>query len=144
MAASAVLGDGRILIVGGYDKPMMPGAKASPLCSAVIFDPRTNTWFEAASMRLPRARHSAVALEDGRVAVLGGVGITPTASVEIYDPMTDTWAAGDSLAQPRYDHSAVRDGDLIYIFGGSSQGMLSTVERYNALASRANPRGRKV
>jgi hypothetical protein len=128
MAASAVLGDGRILIAGGYDRPWTGGDSPLALSSAVIFDPRSGTYSNAAPMLVPRARHAAVALRDGRVAVLGGIGLAPTASVEVYDPSTDTWQVSAPLAQPRYDHTAAYDGNAVYVIGGSAQAMLSSVE----------------
>ncbi len=141
MAASAVLGDGRILVTGGYDRPLAENATPSPLNSAMILDPRTGKWSNAAPMRSHRARHAAVALLDGRIAVLGGLGMNPTASVEIYDPRTNTWEAGIPLAQPRYDHSAVIDGTNIYVLGGSSNSMLSSTEIYQTQTTRTTNRG---
>lgn len=129
MAASAVLEDGRILVMGGYDRPWSgDGPAPTPLRSAAIYDPRTGQWRSAAPMAIPRARHAAAALSDGRVAVVGGMSMNPTASVEIYDPATNTWNAAAPLAQPRYDHSAVFDGMRIYVLGGSGQIMLSSIE----------------
>lgn len=129
MAASALLGDGRILVMGGYDRPWSgEGPAPTPLRSAAIYDPNTGKWRSAAPMGTPRARHAAVALEDGRVAVMGGMSMNATASVEFYDPVANAWSAGSPLAQPRYDHSAVSDGPRIYVLGGSGQIMLSSIE----------------
>ncbi|AIE87906.1 Kelch repeat-containing protein [Fimbriimonas ginsengisoli] len=130
MAASAMLGDGRVLITGGYDRPWSDSGPPSALSSAMILDPGSGQLVGVAPMSVPRARHAAVALPDGRVAVLGGVGNRATASVEIYDPRTDSWQVGESLDQPRYDHTAVSDGQNVYILGGSSQSMVSGIEVY--------------
>lgn len=128
MAAAAVLGDGRILITGGYDRPIGPGDTPNALASTVIYDPSTGKYTNGAPLLVPRARHAAVALRDGRIAVLGGIGQVPTASVEVYDPGTGTWSVSAPLAQPRYDHVAVYDGNTVFVFGGSAQGMLSSAE----------------
>ena len=128
MAAAAMLGDGRILITGGYDTPWIGKQEPRAMSSAVIFDPHTGEYTVAAQMRVPRARHAAIALRDGRVAVLGGVGLSPTASVEVYDPASNTWQVSAPLAQPRYDHVAVYDGNTVYVLGGSAQSMLASVE----------------
>jgi len=130
MAAAATLADGRILVTGGYDQPWTDEITPSPLNSAMLYDPRNGTWTTAAPMMTPRARHAAVTLPDGRVAVIGGMGLSATASVEIYDARTNQWRSAPSLAQPRYDHSAVLDGGNIYVLGGSAASMLSSVELY--------------
>jgi len=79
-------------------------------------------------MSIPRARHAAIALADGRVVVLGGWSLQATASVEVYDPTEDCWSPGPSLAQPRYDHDAVSDGTNIFVIGGISRNICSNVE----------------
>lgn len=128
MAASVMLSDGRILISGGYDRPWTNGVAPLAMNSVIIFDPRREMWSQATPMAIRRARHTAVLLQDGRVAVLGGLGTIPTASVEIYDPGSDTWQTADPMAQPRFDHTAVSDGLTVYVLGGSSQSMLAGVE----------------
>lgn len=142
MSATAMLADGRILVTGGYDRPSTQDGVSSPLNSVMLLDPRTGEWTHVAPMLTPRARHAAVRLANGKIAVLGGLGMNPTASVEIYDPLTDTWEAGKPLAQPRFDHNAVSDGTDVYVLGGSSNGMLSSVEIYQAQPARSALRGR--
>jgi N-acetylneuraminic acid mutarotase len=128
MAAAASLGDGRILITGGYDRPFTARTSPNALSSVVAYNPTTGEYANAAPMLVARARHSAVTLRDGRVAVIGGVGKNPTASIEVYDPSTDSWTVSSPLSQPRYDHVAVYDGNTVLVFGGSGQSMLSSVE----------------
>jgi len=71
-------------------------------------------WTRVRPMHDPRARHSSVALDDGRVMVVGG---GPTGA-EIYDPATDTWSIA---AQPPGDFvgsAAVRlDGGQVLVVG---------------------------
>ncbi len=128
MAAAAALGDGRVLVTGGFDQPFKYGESPRALNTALIYNPRTGEFTSAAPMKVPRARHAAVALRDGRVAVIGGTSQQPTSSVEVYDPATDTWINSQPLAQPRYDHVAVYDGDNVYVIGGTSLSMVSSVE----------------
>jgi N-acetylneuraminic acid mutarotase len=135
MAAAAALGDGRILVTGGYDRPWKDGVTSGALNSAMIYDPANGQWLVAASMSTPRARHAAVALADGRVAVLGGISMNATASVEIYDPAKNTWTVAAPLSQPRYDHSATVSGGQLLVIGGSSQSMLSSHETYDPTAT---------
>lgn len=61
------LPDGRALVTGGYD------ANSHALASAEIYDPATAQWTLIAPMMQPRARHGAIALDDGTVVVCGGV-----------------------------------------------------------------------
>ena len=128
LAASAILGDGRILIAGGYDRPWTSGITPQPLRSVVIYDPSSGTSLAAAPLSVPRARHAAVSLGDGRVAVIGGMGLTATATIEVYDPAANAWRFAKPLSQPRYDHSAVSDGSTITVLGGSGQSTMSIVE----------------
>lgn len=128
MGAAAALGDGRILVTGGYDRQWSEDFAPTALRSVGIFDPRTGQWSMVAPMNSPRARHAAVSLADGRVAVIGGIAQNVTASVEVYDPAKNAWTNANPLEQPRFDHSAVADGDSVYVLGGSSQGVRSGVE----------------
>ncbi len=128
MSAAAVLGDGRVLVTGGFDKPFAKGESPRALNTALIYSPQTGEFTSAAPMKVPRARHAAVALSDGRVAVVGGTSQQPTSSVEVYDPASDTWTNSQPLAQPRYDHVAVCDGNSVYVIGGTSLSMVSSVE----------------
>ncbi|HWD38819.1 MAG TPA: kelch repeat-containing protein [Fimbriimonas sp.] len=142
MAAAAVLLDGRVLVTGGYDQPDTGRSAPNALCSAMIFDANNGRWTEVASMNSPRARHAAVTLRDGRVAVLGGMGMVPMSSIEVYDPNTDSWQVTGSLAQPRYDHMAVTDGYHVYVLGGSSQSIATSVETFhvdNAFSTSPQP-----
>lgn len=77
-AGSAVLQNGKVLIVGGYN------AKEGPLATAELFNPETNT-FEAVASKLTEERDSPVAatLTDGRVLVVGGSSALPTYSTKV-------------------------------------------------------------
>lgn len=128
MAASAPLGDGRLLITGGYDQPWIEGRTLFALASAMIFDPSSQTFQNVAPMLLPRARHAAASLGDGRIVVIGGISSKPTGAVEIYDPTTNMWSPSKPLANARYDHVATSDGSAVIVMGGSSQAIASSIE----------------
>lgn len=70
--AAALLQDGRVLVVGGYDGE-------TPLASAAVYDPAQNSWMTVAPMSAPRFSPAMVAVPDGRVLVVGG-DIQATAS----------------------------------------------------------------
>jgi hypothetical protein len=88
----AALGDGRILVVGGFDGANnIPGA-----ADANIFDPATQHWTSVPKMAYRRWYPTATALPDGRVLVTSGAktcyGFSCLADVpEIYNPVSNTW-----------------------------------------------------
>jgi len=84
-STATLLLDGSVLIAGGYlAGPGMPHTTAT----AERYDPESGSWTPTASMFGPRARHTAVLLEDGTVLVVGGEpGLaTSLVSSELYDP----------------------------------------------------------
>lgn len=128
LSAAALLPDGRIVVTGGFSQPFDQRRSVMPLNSVIMLDPVTGTLSLLAPMSIPRARHAAVTLADGRVVVTGGCSLQSTASVEIYDPVEDCWYPGQPLSQPRYDHDAVTDGFNIFVIGGFSSNIRSNVE----------------
>src|SRR5438094_1328428 len=122
-AATVALQDGRLLITGG-DAPDATGNSVA-LASAEVFDASGN-FTAAAPMNYARTKHTAVALQDGRVLVAGGIGGGGTAidSAEIYDPVANTWTVTGSLKVARSGHTAslLADGTVI-IAGGDNAGV---------------------
>jgi hypothetical protein len=116
---STVLGNGRVLVAGGYT------LGDGPLASASLYDPATDTFSPTGSLTEARGEQSSTLLPDGRVLVAGG-GIagwvfpgTFLASAELYDPKTGTFEATGPLGTPREAHTAtlLRDGRVL-ITGG--------------------------
>lgn len=110
------LSNGTLLLVGGYE-----AFARVPVSSASLIDPVTGSSTPVSSLRTPRARHAAVLLSDGRVAVLGGIYMDALDTVEIFDPMTLTWSQGPSMLLARMDHSAAVVGELVFVTGGRNQ-----------------------
>ena len=96
-----LLTDGSVLIIGGHQgrRP-----RIVLYSSAIRYDPERDTWTEVGRMSVPRHKHDAVRLADGRVLVVGGTddrdsrGTYRTA--EIFNPATrrfertsDSWLA---------------------------------------------------
>ena len=131
--ASAMLPDGRILVIGGWRHSGL-SSYVPPLANVQIYDPSTNTWSEAASLKTARAQHAAVALPDGRILAAGGMNHAPLASTEIYDPSSDTWAKAAPLPQALYGHAIVAAGELVVVSGGFNQGPQANLHIYNAAA----------
>jgi hypothetical protein len=105
---ATLLGDGRVLIVGGT----VPRHSAHP--SAEIFDPVTATFRPTRAPRFFRTAHTATELADGRVLIAGGHQhlprdcpyVTNVAPTEIFDARSGAWSLGPELLQPRASHSA--------------------------------------
>jgi hypothetical protein len=84
------------------DKAILVGGSSS--ASAEIFDFATNSWTDAKPMSVPRQAHGAARLSDGRVLVVGGLGLdgkTWQKSAEIFDPKTGAWT---TVAAPAHGH----------------------------------------
>ena len=112
--ATTVLKDGRVLLTGGVLDNGSTGGKR--LADAVVFDPVSETVTPVGPMLEPRAGHSAVALSDGRVVIIGGGAGD---RVEIFDPSTETFQAAPALSRPRDGASvaALQDGNLLVVGG---------------------------
>lgn len=87
---------------------------------------------------LPRSGHTATALQNGAVLIVGGFLGSALADVQILT--TDGVFAGAPLITPRYDHSAVLlpDGRVL-VAGGRYLGPLADVEIYDPVADAWSP-----
>ncbi len=125
---ATLLSDGTVLIAGG----IADATASTVLSSAERFDPTTGTFSPTAGpMTTPRAFHTATALTDGTVLMVGGdtsssATYPQTATAERFDPATGAFAAADTLVitgNPRClgrkDQTATRlpDGTVL-IAGG--------------------------
>jgi hypothetical protein len=125
-AASALLADGRLLLIGGT-------ANGHALASAEAFG--AGGGFSAiAAMNEERSGHSATVLLDGRVLVAGGAndgGVT--ASAEVYDPASGSWSSAGVLGVARSGHSATRleDGRVLIAGGEGAAGPVASLEIYD-------------
>jgi hypothetical protein len=118
---ATALGDGRVLVVGGY----------SP--TAELYDAPTGTWRATGAPSTSRRLHTATRLTEGRVLVAGGDGTAASHSAEVYDPNTGAWAPTGALLTPRREHAAVRlkDGRVLLMGGQGDTGqVLSSAELY--------------
>jgi hypothetical protein len=108
------LGDGRVLVFGGSTSTVQP-----PF--AEIVDTRTGTASAGGWMMLPRSRHAALRMADGRVAAVGG---TQRNSIELWNPSDNTWAlSGNRMAHTREHATAsLLPGGRVLIVGGYTPG----------------------
>uniref|UniRef100_A0AAU2JY91 DUF6603 domain-containing protein n=1 Tax=Streptomyces sp. NBC_00049 TaxID=2903617 RepID=A0AAU2JY91_9ACTN len=117
---------GHVLVVGGV---LATGGAPVPLAWCERYDPGTDAWTPAASLRTPRAGHQATVLADGRILVTGGdptllpeggaVSGRSLASAELYDPQADTWKQAADMPAGRGGHRAflLRTGEVLVVGG---------------------------
>jgi hypothetical protein len=113
MHAAAPLPDGNVLVMGGLSGESFE--TMAPTASAEVWDAASGTFAAAPPMAGELTGHTASALSDGRVIV---VGYQPT--VDLWDPAAAAFSATGAPAEPRYIHTAtaLADGRLLVV-GGS-------------------------
>jgi hypothetical protein len=114
--ASAVLGDGRVLVAGGR-----PTGSREDAATVDLFDPRSGTWAEGPPMAHPREHATAVTMRDGKVLVVGGLADADRRVAELFDPAAGTWktVASSTAFRAASPGFALDDGRALFI-GGSS------------------------
>jgi len=101
-----------------------------------LFDPVARTFADAAPMTMPRSGHSATALPDGRVLLVGGsrpeTGVS-VAGAELYDPTTGrSSATGSMLTERRSPSAALLDDGRVMVAGGeNAYGIARSAEIYD-------------
>jgi len=91
------------------------------------------SFIPTAPMKVARACHTATALSDGTVLIVGGYGnnLVTHATAEIYDPLAGSFSPAGSMRVPREGHAAtlLNDGTVLITGGG--------VAAYNSVDSGA-------
>ncbi|XP_076126182.1 kelch-like protein 36 [Alosa pseudoharengus] len=111
----AVLG-GFMFTAGGSTVRDNGGDTASNLLYR--YDPRCNTWIQAASMNLRRVDFYLGAVVDCLIAVGGRNDSGALSSVEVYHPAEDYWEFVADLPKLTYGHAGSVHSGLVYISGG--------------------------
>ena len=135
--SATLLNDGRVLIVGGKEKPY------GSIPSTEVFDPGNNSWSSAGNTLNPRGEgHTSTLLNNGQVLITGG---TEDNSSELYNPDANSWEYTNSMTNARKWASAtlLTDGRVI-IAGGddssrSGSKKLNTAEIYNPSTNQWSP-----
>ena len=110
-----LLENGNLLVTGGdFKRPRGTGIANVPIRNAEIYDVPQGTWQAAEAMSETRSYHSAIALRDGSVLIIGSV------EMELYNPGANTWTSAGSLTSERgIMHSAtmLSDGRILVVGG---------------------------
>ncbi len=126
-AGSALLSDGRVMVIGGAT-----GSSSTEATATVnLYDPASGQWSAATQMLQPRAYPMVVRLVDGSVLVAGGSRDgQPLDTAERYNPNNGTWVAAGRLNVPRTQGNLIllQDGRALATGGGieGSPGWSST------------------
>jgi len=116
---ATLLGDGRVLVVGGDPSGEVTGQSAK----VELWDPATGDWRTTESLNKARAEFALVTLADGRALVIGGRNQADQSysSVYAFDPRPgkETWSKVGVLDTARTDPMAVvlADGRVL-VAGG--------------------------
>ena len=103
---ATVLPDGRVLVVGGFQRSPLLTARNS----AELYTPNATigSWaLTPQAMATARYAHTATLLPSGEVLIVGGTDSTTTySSVELYDPSTGQWTTKAPMTTARQLHTA--------------------------------------
>jgi len=139
---ATVLGDGRILIVGGLTPDAICAEPPCPVAEVEVFDPIVGETRTVDEIPGGIHEHTATLIAGGRVLITGGVdeGGALRGDAYLFDPEVEALVPTRSLGRPRAEHTAAElcDGTVLLVGGVSEEGTPLPAERYNP-ASRAIP-----
>ncbi len=141
-AQASLLGDGRVLVAGGWDGQ----GRGSTL--AEIYDPSAGIWTLTGEMTQGRQGATYTSLEDGRVLAAGGVAPEFLDSAEIYDPNFGGWSSAGDMSEPRVFHQAVLlDDGRVLVVGGrwglGEETALASAEIYDPVTNSWSSAGKQ-
>lgn len=120
---ATLLTNGDVLITGGH-RDRRENLKV--YAGAEIYDHKANQFKATGDMNIPRHKHDAVLLADGKVLINGGADKRDSlyTSAEIYDPSTSKFISISNMNFARYKHkgtSILLSNDNVLISGGSNK-----------------------
>ena len=122
VAAAAL--DGKIYVVGGFEKPSLANVLNFAITRSVeMYDPATDRW--TSKVPLPVGlHHVGIDVVDGRLYVIGGYAQSafsvwkPVATVYVYDPAADSWTERAPMPTARGALSVTEHNGKLYAIGG--------------------------
>src|SRR5919112_1527882 len=120
---TTLLPDGQVLVAGGH---VGREEDLRLYASAELYNPATGRFARADNMTMPRHKHDAVRLSDGRVLIVGGADERedprPFDTAEIYDPDTEAFRRTGNLKRARYKlrgTSVLQENGRVVVAGGA-------------------------
>ena len=140
---------GKVLVIGGRT------VQDASLFSSEVFDPARGCWEAGPASNEDRFRHTATALNDGRVLLAGGYSSKQgktLATAEIYDPAANAFTLLDAsncdsptMSDTRMDHTAtLLTGGKVLLVGGWSSVKASTVGSADIFDPTVNPETHRI
>jgi hypothetical protein len=144
---ATLLLDGKVLVAAG-------GINASGgtdvIGDAELYDPAEGTFHRSSSTASPRIFHSATLLPNGKVLLVGGLGLSGTNAItlktaDIYDPNLDSFTATGEMTSARQGHTItlLKNGKVL-VAGGKSDAFLATAEIYDPSTGQFLPTGNMI
>jgi Putative zinc-finger/Galactose oxidase, central domain/FecR protein/Kelch motif len=121
---ATLLANGQVLLGAGSTGRSINEAVTE---TAELFDPATNRFIATDDLAVPRHKHAAVRLQDGKVLVIGGADSRLRGfynSAELYDPATGKFSPAGGMSVARYkirDAAALLADGRVLIAGGGTQ-----------------------
>ena len=140
-APAVLLGNGKVLVAGGY--ACDGSGNCASLSAAELYDSNQGSFSSAGNMTTPRSDHTVTLLPNGTVLIAGGQNCTSASvctalnSAEIYDPNTGAFTpVSNQMNSARFGASAVLlNQGLVLISGGfDGSSILAATEIYDPVA----------
>ena len=131
--SSALLPDGRVMILGGTTADATNGI-VDQVRTAEVYDPALGQFSVFGFTSLGRGFHALVPLNNGKYLLAGGNGQNelPTSTTEIFDPVTRTSTEGPEMSEYRIRATALRlqSGEVLIVGGNNSGGPAKPVDLF--------------
>jgi hypothetical protein len=131
--SSALLPDGRVMILGGTTADATNGI-VDQVRTAEVCDPALGQFSVFGFTSLGRGFHALVPLNNGKYLLAGGNGQNglPTSTTEIFDPVTRTSTEGPEMSEYRIRATTLRlqSGEVLIVRGNNSGGPAKPVDLF--------------